>query len=139
MKNVRRMVFAILAVLVLVIPVCAAENASEIIVSFDAGITEMPDGTLLVDFDIATLGPSTRLGATKVIVEVKENGRWTEAETYTLLTNPELQGQSKSFYRSSVTYSEPISGNQYRAYVKFYATNGTVTDTREFYTTSIVA
>lgn len=139
MTKLRRLIVTMLALLLLTVPVCAAENASEIIIDFDADIYNMNDGTLRVEFDISTLGAATRLGATKVVVEVKENGRWTEAETYTLFTNPELQGQSRAFYKSNVIYTEPISGNQYRAYVKFYATNGTVTDTREFYTTSIVA
>ena len=139
MKRARNLVVVVLVVVILAVPVCAAVNASEIIVNFDAEITKMSDGTLLVDFNISTLGSSTRLGASKVIVEVKENGRWTPAQTYTLMTNPEMQGQGRSFYRSSVTYDNPVSGSQYRAYVKFYATNGTVADTREEYTTSIVA
>lgn len=139
MIKVRKIIVVVLAILILAVPVCAAENASEIIIDFNAGITKESDGTLVVDFNISTLGSSTRLGASKVIVEVKENGRWTPAQTYTLMTNPEMQGQGRSFYRSSVTYDNPVSGSQYRAYVKFYATNGTVADTREEYTTSIVA
>ena len=70
MIKVRKIIVVVLAILILAVPVCAAENASEIIIDFNAGITKESDGTLVVDFNISTLGSSTRLGASKVIVEV---------------------------------------------------------------------
>ena len=118
--------------------VAAEARASELIASYGATVSANSSGGLSITFWITTAEIASKLGASKITLQYRESGTttWHTAYTYALSNYPELQASNKSFYRTSVSYSTPQSGYEYRAYVSFYASKGTVSDTKP-YTTDI--
>lgn len=138
-KIIRIISLIILLTLMLSIQISAAETrSSPIIVDYGAVISEKTSGDLSITFWISTSEIASKLGASKITLQYRESGTttWHTAYTYALSNYPELQASNKSFYRTSVSYSTPQSGYEYRAYVSFYASKGTVSDTKP-YTTAI--
>lgn len=139
-KKLTKIFFAILAILALLIQVSALESRDSVIIDrYFSEITVETSGSLKISFSIVTRNIATKLGVTSIELHERKAGTtaWSPTATYTLREYPELQASNKALYEASVSYSSPKAGYEYRAYVIFYATDGTISETK-IYRTNIV-
>lgn len=137
-KKNKKLIIILLILSMLLSSVTASERASSIISSYSGGLAVNASGDLIISFDISTHGKSDLLGASSVELWMKTLTGWETVAIYTASTNPNLQSSGKSFYGYSLSYNNAIVGEQYRAYIRLYATNGTNSDYRDVYSNPVV-
>lgn len=137
MRKIRLALTLLLILSLLVGSVFASGRASDLIADYSNNIIINSSGDLLVSFSITTVGNATRLGASTIVIEKKVFGVWRAVETYDFASTPNLRRTNASFHGTSVTYEDYVSGYDYRACITYYATNGSITETREVYTATI--
>lgn len=133
MKKVIR-ITALLLVFALCIPVNvdAAEvvspYASNYFMSYSTYLWETSSSSFQVWFNVTAVGTMTKLGVKYIDIERSSDGvNWSVVKTYEMEDYSSLVASNTYQHSGYVTYSSRQSGYQYRAYVDFYAKNGSGT------------
>lgn len=135
MKRYTSIFLLIAIVLSLMSPVYATPRASIIFTKSSASLAES-SGDLIITVYVGASSILDEIGASSVELQQKINGRWTTVCTFTPSQYSNLMTTSATFLRTSVTYDNPTSNNQYRAYVTFYGRSGNVSDEITTYSTT---
>ena len=129
MNRIFRLLTLLLAFIMLfTVPASAQEispYASNFFLGYGANLEEVSGSTFEVWFSVSAVGTMTKLGVNYIDIERSSNGTdWTVVKTYEKADYSSLIASNTGFHSGHVTYSNRQSGNQYRAYVEFYAKNG---------------
>lgn len=126
-------VLAIILVLttILVVPVSAMEispYASNYFMGHGAYLEEVSTSSFEVWFSVTAVGTMEKLGVDYIDIECSSDGvNWSVVKTYNKGTYTNLIASNTYYHSGHVTFTEKESGCQYRAYVSFYAKNGSGT------------
>lgn len=141
MKRFLRTVSLIMAVVLLLSVTTYAQEytskSSSYFSSYRAYCTKLSSTTVGVSYQVLSLGIMDELGASSIKVQYssdKEN--WTTAKTFTKADYPSMTETDTGIFASTLSCTVP-SGYYYRAYVAFYAKDGTGTAYRYYYTAII--
>lgn len=131
-KRVLKCIAVLLAFSVLLtVPVSAQEispYASNYFMSQSAYLSASSSTSFQVRFTVTAVGTMNKLGVNYIDIERSSDGEnWSVVKTYSKDSYSNLVASNTYFHSGSVTYSSMSSGYQYRAYVDFYAKNGTGT------------
>ena len=143
MKGMFRIGCLILAGLLLLPTAAYAEEAStygsNYFSAMQTYIYEADDGQLGVWFYVIAKREMNKVGADYIQVErSRDKSSWTAVKTFHDENNPNMLEEYRYSYGSSVFFT-PTPGYYYRAYVRFYAKEGTATATYSCYTSSFYA
>lgn len=117
----------------------AQTKASEHFTSYDAYIEPVGGGDIEIHFEIRGAGTMQDLGVSRIILQESSDGKvWSNTKTFYSDDFEEMMASKTSIHKDYIKY-EGIAKMQYRAYVTFYAHNGTTSDTRATYTSTITA
>lgn len=88
-------------------------------------------------FDVTGVDGMDEIGAKSIKIQRSSDGtNWTDMKTYTKESYPSLIAKNTAFHDGCVTYTA-TAGYYYRAYVVFYAKNGTGSATLGRYTSKL--
>lgn len=130
-KSIRFLSLFLAVVLLLAIPVSAAEispYASNYFMGYGAYLEEATSSSFEVWFTVTAVGTLEKLGVNYIDIERSSDGvNWSVVKTYTKESYSNLVASNAYYHSGHVTYTNKQSGYQYRAYVDFYAKNGSGT------------
>ena len=113
--------------LCMAIPVAADEispYASNYFMSHNTYLWETSSSSFQVWFSVTAVGTMAELGVNYIEVERSTDGvNWSVVKTYDKEDYSNLVASNTYYHSGSVTYSNRVSGYQYRAYVELYAKN----------------
>lgn len=138
MKKLKRCICCVLIFVMLVsVPVYANDTthrASSYFSFYEAYLYRTSSTTFEVWFDVTATGGMDELGASVIKVQRSSDGsNWYTARTYTKEMYPQMICEDTGTHAACVSYTmEP--GFYYRAYVEFYAKNGSGTGYASYYT-----
>ena len=102
--------------------------ASDYITSCTAKIISYGDGEFVVDFSIIGRNTMLSIGVTEIEIQWSLNGTsWNDGESILASEYPSMLGTNRIKYSSSVPFTG-VEGRYYRAYVTFYASNASGSD-----------
>lgn len=102
--------------------------ASDYITSCTAQIISYGDGDFVVDFSIIGKNTMLYIGVTEIEIQWSLNGTsWNDGESILSSEYPSMLGTNRIKYSSSVPFTG-VEGRYYRAYVTFYASNASGSD-----------
>ena len=114
-------------------------RASDYLSSYDSWLTASGNGEIIISFSVMAVRPMDSVGASQIVVQKKlSENSWLGVETYYADTTSNLMAYSVARHGSTVTFNG-APGTEYRAMVAFYAGNSNGSDTKVFYTSSVVA
>lgn len=132
----------IISILLIFSMVCAtsvsaeemAPYASNYFTAHSTYLTETSSTSFKAWFSITAVGTMDELGVNYIDIERSSNGvNWSVVKTYDKDDYGSFIAFNKAYHSGSVTYSNKISGYQYRAYVEYYAKRGSGTATYGVY------
>lgn len=112
----------------------AVESRASSLIS-GRGVSRYASGNGRVEFvaDVSSIRPIDKLGMSEISVEEYYGGTWRTVKTVT-----NKYGYDTAVYSYLVSY-DGVAGRQYRAYVEYYAKDGSVTDTKTTTSASVTA
>lgn len=143
MKRITKNICFILAiVMVLALPVSAAEDVSPRASYFFAAsstyLWRVSDTKFEVWFDIAAVSTMEELGASVIKVQRSSDGiNWTTMQTFTKEIYPHLIAQNTGAHAGCISYTG-TPGYYYRAFVTYYAKNSSGIGEAYRYTSSML-
>ena len=137
MKKVAVLLSLLLVISLVVGTASAAGRASALISFYETEAYLDDSGDFQVLANITASKNVLVLGITTVTIEKKVSGTWRVVETYDYHSHPELRTTNKKTHMTSIVYDGIQSGYDYRAHIVFYASDGSDTDRREAYTTTV--
>lgn len=111
----------------------AQPRASELIVDRFVYAYALGDGKVRFSVDITTIRSVDKLGFSSIELQEKQGSDW---ETVKSATNK--FGYNRINYSYSISYNGTI-GNEYRVYVKYYAEDDGVSDTKTTTSSALTA
>lgn len=105
--------------------------ASDLIKQYSVSISCSNSGTVTATASIVATKPVDKVGFSLIRIEEKQGNSW---KTVKSTTNVYRNGANR--YSKALTY-QGTSGKQYRAYAKFYVKNGSSSDSRTKYSSTI--
>lgn len=118
--------------------ISASARASSLINTYDASIAKNSNKTVSVNYTIKGTGTMDKIGASSIKIQKynSSTGGWSDAETMTTSNTSGLQKSSAASYTNTVT-SGTLDAGTYRAYIVFYASSGSDSDSKNYTTTSV--
>ena len=104
--------------------VTAQPYASELIAARYIYARDCGGGSIGFTADMSTIGAVDKLGFEYIRIQEKQGSSWV-----TVKSTSDKYGYNRSMYNYSLSY-DGTSGEQYRAVVKFYAKDGSISDTK---------
>ena len=139
MKRIVRLVCLVMVfVMCIVITAYATDQkASSYFAAYRAYCVETSSTSLGISLQVIAVGEMDEIGASEVKVQRSSDGtNWTTVKTFTKALYPELIDTDTGSHAVNLSCSK-TAGYYYRAYVTFYAKNGTGTGYRYYYTDKI--
>ena len=142
MKRLIRLVCLILVfVMVMAIPANAAEfiaRGSDYFMARSCYLWKTSSTQFQVWFDVTAMGIVDELGTNTIKVQRSSDGKnWEDMQTYRKADYSQMIDKNTVSHADCVTYSGAQTGYYYRAYVCFYAKDGTTIAEYGSYTSSI--
>jgi hypothetical protein len=141
MKRFLKMVSLVMVIAVLMaVPAYAqesAERSSSYFSSYRAYCTKVSSTKIGIVYQVLALGEMDELGASTIKVQYSSDKKnWTTAKTFTKANYSSMIETDAATFASALECTVP-SGYYYRAYVAFYAKNGSGTGYKYYYTAII--
>lgn len=141
MKRFTRIVsFIIVVAIILAFPAYAVEEsqrASLFFASYRAYCYKASSTDLRVYFSVVATGAMDELGTSSIKVQRSSDGtNWTTMKTYTKENYSQMIDTDATFHSGYISYTATV-GYYYRAYVTFYAKDGSDTGRLYYYTANI--
>jgi len=129
MKRLMKLVCLVLVfTMCMAIPVGAEEispYASRYFMSYNSYLSGETSTSFEVWFSVTALRKMEKIGVDYIDIQRSSNGsNWTTVKTYDSDDYPSLMATNTYSHAGHVTYTNKQSGYQYRAYVHFYAEDG---------------